>query len=371
MRLLIFGLLFFFSSNLLAQSQPRVFFYTYDSINDRYDADTICVFGFVPFHAINEFPNPSANWYLINVIKPTDTIKALNNLNPIIYFNDTGFFHLYWKGFSNQTQLLDEFTGWRVYVKQCPPVADFSIDKDTLCGGGDIHFTNTSKAIYSTYEWYFEGGSPATFSGKDPPTVTFPYLGLHSVKLVVTNSAGVDSISKTVFIAPPMRASDTAFYATINFGESINLYACAVGTSYTWSPNLCNNCSIVTIQPKETETTIGCTITNEYGCIATCHYNIHTEGITGTLYTPNAFSPNGNGNNDVFQVFGKNIKLVRLQIFNRWGEKVFDAPDISQAWDGKYKNELQESGVYVYTITYFSGIETTARETKGSVTLIR
>jgi gliding motility-associated-like protein len=89
------------------------------------------------------------------------------------------------------------------------------------------------------------------------------------------------------------------------------------------------------------------------------------------IYIPNAFSPNGNGNNDLFQVFGKNISLVRLQIYNRWGEKVFDTPDINEGWDGSFKGSPQPAGVYVYQLTYFSGIETIAKSAKGSVTIVR
>jgi gliding motility-associated-like protein len=73
----------------------------------------------------------------------------------------------------------------------------------------------------------------------------------------------------------------------------------------------------------------------------------------------------------LFQVFGKNINLVRLQIFNRWGEKVFDSPDINTGWNGDYNGSPQEAGVYVYHLLFFSGIETDARQLKGSITLIR
>jgi gliding motility-associated-like protein len=139
---------------------------------------------------------------------------------------------------------------------------------------------------------------------------------------------------------------------------------------YIWNPESNIYSNTVQVKPDKEISNYSCKIVG-YGCEATCKYQVNVEGITGTIYIPNAFTPNGNGNNDVFQVFGKNIKLVRLQIFNRWGEKVFDTPDIALGWDGTYKGTPQPAGIYAYQLTYFSGIETTARETKGSITLIR
>jgi gliding motility-associated-like protein len=71
-----------------------------------------------------------------------------------------------------------------------------------------------------------------------------------------------------------------------------------------------------------------------------------------TLYIPNAFTPNGSGLNDEFYVKGENIQLFDMQIYDRWGSLLFHSSDITEHWNGSYKNgtEVAPMGVYVYVI---------------------
>jgi gliding motility-associated-like protein len=93
--------------------------------------------------------------------------------------------------------------------------------------------------------------------------------------------------------------------------------------------------------------------------------------FTHHLYIPNAFTPNGDGVNDAFEVFGDKVnwQYADIRIYDRWGEKVFESNDLDFKWDGYYKGAVTE-GVYVYTLSlaYTDG---TARSAKGSITLIR
>jgi len=97
-----------------------------------------------------------------------------------------------------------------------------------------------------------------------------------------------------------------------------------------------------------------------------------TTTTTGKdLMIPNAFSPNGDGNNDVFKILNfTNQTLIEFKVFNRWGTVVFKTENPKEGWDGKYKNTAQPMGVYGYAIriVYPEGIENTY---KGTVTLIR
>ena len=87
------------------------------------------------------------------------------------------------------------------------------------------------------------------------------------------------------------------------------------------------------------------------------------------LYVPNAFTPNGDGTNDTFGAKGDGIIEFNIQIFNRWGELVFESNDITKQWDGIYKGEKAETGVYAYSITA-TGEKTNQISKSGSVTLI-
>ena len=70
------------------------------------------------------------------------------------------------------------------------------------------------------------------------------------------------------------------------------------------------------------------------------------------VFLPNAFTPNGDGINDVLLVQGKGIKLIKtFRIYNRWGELVFETTDLTEAWDGMHKGKLQDVGTFVYYIT--------------------
>lgn len=112
---------------------------------------------------------------------------------------------------------------------------------------------------------------------------------------------------------------------------------------------------------------------NAYNCTAWDSARVEVNYCHESIFIPNAFSPNGDGNNDEFRVYGRCIALDRVQIFNRWGEKVWDTPDIEKGWDGYYKGELQLPGVYVYVVTYFSIAkqEGVVQTLKGSLTIVR
>lgn len=88
------------------------------------------------------------------------------------------------------------------------------------------------------------------------------------------------------------------------------------------------------------------------------------------LFVPNAFSPNGDGNNDFLFVRGKNIVELNFAIYSRWGEKVFETINISEGWDGTFRGEKMESAVFAYylTLTYADG-KTEVK--KGNISLIR
>ena len=85
---------------------------------------------------------------------------------------------------------------------------------------------------------------------------------------------------------------------------------------------------------------------------------------------PDAFSPNGDGQNDVLYVKGTGIKDIYFAVYNRWGEKVFETQDIQQGWDGTFKGSKLSNAVFDYYIkaTYYSG---KVVEKKGNVTLVR
>lgn len=70
-----------------------------------------------------------------------------------------------------------------------------------------------------------------------------------------------------------------------------------------------------------------------------------------TLYVPNTFTPNGDGLNDTFGVAGEAIKDFNMQIFNRWGQLIFETSNANERWDGTYLGVKVPMGTYVYKVT--------------------
>ncbi len=92
---------------------------------------------------------------------------------------------------------------------------------------------------------------------------------------------------------------------------------------------------------------------------------------TSELYIPNAFTPNGDGLNDVFKIYNlTNESVIDFRIFNRWGNIMYRSEDNQAEWDGKSKSTEQPTGVYGYLIkvAYDDGRIVTY---KGTLTLIR
>ncbi|MDX2000815.1 MAG: PKD domain-containing protein [Chitinophagales bacterium] len=86
---------------------------------------------------------------------------------------------------------------------------------------------------------------------------------------------------------------------------------------------------------------------------------------------PNAFSPNGDGLNDIFYVEGYGVSTMEFRIYNRWGELVFESDRLEHGWDGTYKGQAQEAEVYAFTLkaTFKDGTSSDLR--KGNITLLR
>ncbi|MBT6746695.1 MAG: T9SS type B sorting domain-containing protein, partial [Flavobacteriales bacterium] len=92
------------------------------------------------------------------------------------------------------------------------------------------------------------------------------------------------------------------------------------------------------------------------------------------IYTPNSFSPNADGLNDIFLPKGEGINPDRylLTIYNRWGNVIFSSSDVSEGWDGNLSNGTHsENGGYVYKIDYLRFGELEQSQVTGPLTLIR
>ena len=89
------------------------------------------------------------------------------------------------------------------------------------------------------------------------------------------------------------------------------------------------------------------------------------------LIVPNAFSPDDNGINDEFRAHGNPVETFYMDIYNRWGQRVFESSDVEKGWDGRFKGQDQEMGIYVYRIHYRLVGSSEDKTIYGNLTLIR
>src|SRR6201999_1811218 len=145
------------------------------------------------------------------------------------------------------------------------------------------------------------------------------------------------------------------------------------GILYTWTPalGLSNPLSPNPVATIDSTTTYIVKGTSLNGCYA---YDSITVNVTATgantFVVPNAFTPNGDGHNDCFGVaHWGDIQLEELEIYDRWGMRVFSTRNPSECWDGTFRGRQQEMGTYVYIIkarTYCGEITR-----KGTLILVR
>ena len=182
----------------------------------------------------------------------------------------------------------------------------------------------------------------------------------------LSGATGCDSVVTTnlnVYNLPVIQlTSDTS----IMLGNIIDLIASG-GNSYFW--NTGETTSSISVSPTQS-TTYTVLATNGPNCADTAYVTIIVEEIGG-LFTPNIFSPNGDGSNDVFYVRGAGFSEFLLIIYNRWGEKVFESTDNTIGWDGTFNEKPVNPGVFVYYIFAKYTLDDTEVTKKGNITLIR
>lgn len=159
--------------------------------------------------------------------------------------------------------------------------------------------------------------------------------------------------------------------STVNIykGQQIQLTVNGSGV-FTWSPGAtlsCSACQSPVANPVVTTTyTVEAT---EGKCVKTGTVTVMVNNEL-YLFLPSAFSPNGDGKNDVFRPSTNLLGNYEMWIFNRWGRLVFHSKDKSKGWDGNYHNMPQPIGGYPYLIKFMDANNYTQTR-RGTVTLIR
>ena len=189
--------------------------------------------------------------------------------------------------------------------------------------------------------------------GLNNPGIAAPIASVTSptvYQVVVSDAVGCSdtaSVFVSLFPAPTVLASPDQM---IEYGDLVSLYAIGSGV-FTWTPDIyvqATDGAWLFVQPEET-TTYTVQLTDTNGCKVT---DVVTVVLDGALYVPNTFTPNGDGINDQFFALGKEITDFRLSVFDRWGERIFEAAALEGFWDGTYNGVESPIDTYVWRVDY-------------------
>lgn len=112
-------------------------------------------------------------------------------------------------------------------------------------------------------------------------------------------------------------------------------------------------------------------VENEFGCVDSMRKSVYIWPEV-SIWIPNAFSPNGDGINDFFQVYGEGIDLdFKLQVFNRWGQLIFEGNRPDAQWNGSFEGQRAMEGVYTYRVSFTDEVNEKEKILTGSITLVR
>jgi gliding motility-associated-like protein len=190
--------------------------------------------------------------------------------------------------------------------------------------------------------------------------------GNYTVTYSIANAGNCGPLSTStsfqIAAAPNVQLTPSV---TIEDGNNVTLIANGGGL-YTWSTGQTGDS--ITVSPDSTARY--CVSANLNGCVDTACTMVYVETACGELFIPNSFSPNNDANNDFQCVLGNCIESMNFNVYNRWGELVFESISQSICWDGTFKGKDCNSGVYFYT---FEGRTIKGEQVfrKGNINLFR
>ena len=245
---------------------------------------------------------------------------------------------------------------------------------DSLCVGQGIQLLATGTQVYS---WTPATGLNNTNTSgpiaRPVSSITYIVTGSDSRGCFVTS----DSVRISVFPVPLVSAGPDI---TIPGGSSVPLNANPSGdvVSISWTPVAglsCTTCANPIATPKKT-TEYSIRVINNGGCVNIDQITIFVTCNKENIFVPNTFSPNGDGNNEVFYPRGRGIATVKsFSVFSRWGQLIFQRQnfminDTNAGWDGIFRGQKLPPDVYVYIMEVYC--ENGALiSLKGDVMLVR
>ncbi len=256
------------------------------------------------------------------------------------------------------------------------PLANASITGGSLICAGDT----TTLALIGVDAGAFIQWSPADeiLSGQNTPTVTVSPDEETTYGANVIGAFGCTWDTTITVSVSPLSGSAVSATATpqlVTPGTSVQLQATpGTGVTYSWQPaSLVSNPLLANPTANVQETTTFFVTVSDGICTRTDSVKVNVYDLRcqePDIFVPNTFTPNGDGTNDTLFVRGRHIERLEFQVFDRWGEKVFETVDQTKGWDGRYGGKHVDPAVFVYHLTAWC-VDGQRYFTKGNVTVVR
>lgn len=265
------------------------------------------------------------------------------------------------------------------------PVAPASVAaaNATICAGSNTILTVNNPVSGLIYRWYTTSsngssiGEGITFTTPNITTTTIFYVesiamgGCASpTRTAVTVTVLPVLVSPSVVVQSTTPNSVTFAWAAVNGATG---YEVSTDNGLTWQAAVATTYLASGLKPDQAVTII----VRAKGQLD-CQTSANSTPVTGKasnplgnqIYIPNAFTPNNDGKNDVFLIYGNTIASAKMSIYTQWGQLIFQSDNVANGWDGTFKGVNQPIGVYVFMVE----VQLTDGSTvikKGTVTLLR
>ena len=261
------------------------------------------------------------------------------------------------------------------------PLTTFDVNVTSGCAPLNVTFTNTTPNAYDC-NWSLDNGT--TFSGCTNTSYTFIDEGCYDVTLVMetpNGCPGIMSMEDLICVLPSPNIDYSISTNQISYGSSEVLFSnnSNGAESYFWdfgegSSDTLYNPTLFEYEVNDEEffivTLYG---TSNLGCTDSMQLqiNVNQDAI---IFAPNSFTPDGDGLNDAWYPTisnGIDQDFFSVQVYNRWGELIFDASDFDSFWDGTYQGLQSPVGTYTYRIDYKLKQTELRKVILGHINLIR
>lgn len=247
-------------------------------------------------------------------------------------------------------------------------VTDSAID----CKTAKLTATHAGGDTAAQLLWLFAGGDTAS---QNPVIHTFPNTGANTAELIMVNALGCRDTMSYSFTINYQLYADFSFSPVVpekNMPTQFTNTSSPAAIKFYWDFGDSTNSSEENPlkQYYMTGTYNVClTVTDSNDCSATVCKPTKAD-VSELIDIPDAFSPNGDGENDVLYARGFGVKTMSLTIYNRWGQKIFVGTELSMGWDGTFKGAKQPTDAYAYVLdaVFVSGH---TFHKQGNITILR